>query len=108
MSGCRFGECMILKGIRVERPSAREPPEPASELRTPALEVVRAQLIDGEEDDQRRRARRIRQWTRRSLRRAALRGERHRAEQCGTDDEESAEASYASKLARAIAHVTFM
>ena len=80
MSRRRFRERMILEGVRVKRPAACQSAEPAGELRAPSVEVVGAKLIDGEEDDERRRARGIRKRTRRPLGGTTLSGQCGRGE----------------------------
>src|SRR5687767_3501561 len=103
-----LGERVILKRVGVERTSARQSPESARELRAPALEVVRTQLIDGEKHDERWSSRGIRQRTRRALSGTTLRGERHRTQQSDAGDMQSNETVHLPKLARGISHVTSM
>jgi len=99
---------MILEGIRVERAAAGESSETARELCAPPFEIIRSQLIDREEHDQRGNTRRVGERTRRALRRATLCGEWARAQESEGGDVKSSDAIHVTKLARAMAHVTSM
>jgi hypothetical protein len=55
VTGRCFGDRVILVRVEIDRAAAVQPAQPASELRQEALEVIGAHLIDGDEDDQRRR-----------------------------------------------------
>ena len=52
VAGRRFRHAMILEGVREERTARREPREAARELRRPAIEIIGAELVDGDEDDE--------------------------------------------------------
>jgi hypothetical protein len=108
VTGRGFRERVVLKGVRVERSSAREPREAAGQLCSPPIEVVRPKLIDREKDHERRRSCRIRERAGRALRWAALRRKGRRDHERGGDAEWATNVNHVSKLARATARVTLM
>src|SRR5665811_1868646 len=50
VAGRGFGDGMVLLTMREEDPFTEQPAEPAGEFTTPALEIVWAELVDGQRD----------------------------------------------------------
>lgn len=55
MSGCGFRDCVIVMGVGEPGAPACQPGESAMELRTKPIQVVAAELVDGDQNDERRR-----------------------------------------------------
>ena len=84
MAGRRLGDRVIVMGVREPRAPPHQAPEPASQLRTEALEIVAAKLVDGDQHDQGRSFR----WyweLRRQHRRLAKRDGRERKPNASSD-----------------------
>ena len=55
VSGCRFGDRVIVVGVGEPGTATRQPRETIAELRPEAVQVVASELVYGNENDERRR-----------------------------------------------------